>query len=449
MRSIRVKLTLALLAMSFVAIAVVGLTARWISLRRVDALVVERALQGFVQRAENYYARYGTWESPRAAEWFLRPLSRPVNGAPIQPGGPRLGGSSTPRPGVVPEMDPRRRPGGRPGQNGLRPPGVRAAAPVPVVITNSAGSVLVPLAGLKLGDRVSADDLARARPIVSDGKKVGLAVPLARPPRTDLEEEYLSAIRDSWVFALVLAAVLAVPLGLVMGNRFTRPIRELTDAIRGMGKGNLRQSVRVRGDDEMAKLSEAFNQMSDELATAYGELEASREQLSEQAELLQELSRRDELTGLLNRRAFRERVSPMFAQALRFDRPLTLAMADIDHFKLVNDDFSHGVGDSVLREIAQLIHTHVREIDVVARYGGEEFAIAFPETSLGAAARLLDRLRTLIAEHDWERLATGLEITLSAGLADRASGRTLREVLDEADARLREAKSSGRNLVRF
>lgn len=418
--------------MSFIVIAVVGVTSRWMSLRRVDALVAERALQGFVQRATDYYETYGSWEAARATEPFLR-FDRRLESMRPRPSEPPRNRAQLPRLGSDP----------------IPVPGMRGAAPVPVVITDLSGRVVVPLAGLNVGRVVQGDELTRARPIISGGEKVGLAVPLARPPRTDLEEEYLSAMRDSWLYALLAAVGLAIPLGIVMGNRFTRPIRELTWAIRGMKEGQLRQSVRVRGDDELTELSSVFNQMSDELATAYDELETSRQQLSEQAELLQELSRRDELTGLLNRRAFDERVSSMFAQARRFDRPLTLAMADIDRFKRVNDDFSHAIGDAVLREVAQLIHSKVREIDVVARFGGEEFAIAFPETPLPAAVRLLDMLRELIAEHDWDRLAPGLRITLSAGLADRSSGSTLWEVLDEADSRLREAKRSGRNLVRF
>ena len=321
--------------------------------------------------------------------------------------------------------------------------------PVPVVITNLSGIVVVPLAGMNVGERVKRKDFKRARPIVAGGKQVGMAVPLKRPARTDLEEQYLSTIRESWLYSLLAAAVLAIPIGIILGNRFAGPIVELTGAIGRMRRGLLRQSVRVRGDDEITQLSSTFNQMSDELADTYNELRASREQLSEQAEMLKELSRRDELTGLLNRRAFDEQASNMFAQARRFDHPLTLAMADIDHFKRVNDDYSHAIGDAVLREVAHLLGSKVREIDLVARYGGEEFALAFLETPLDAAGRFLDKLRRYVEEHDWEKVAPGLKVTLSAGVASRSAGSTLSEVLDVADTRLHEAKTNGRNLVCF
>lgn len=319
--------------------------------------------------------------------------------------------------------------------------------PVPVVITNLSGTVVVPLAGMHVGDEVSHEDYKHSRPILAGGRRVGLAVPLKRPTRTALEQQYLAAIRDSWVYSLLLAAVLAIPLGLILGSRFATPIVELTGAIGRMRRGILRQSVPVRGEDEIAQLSTSFNQMSDELANTYNELKASREQLSEQAEMLKELSRRDELTGLLNRRAFDEQAALMFEQARRFGHPLTLAMVDIDHFKQVNDDYSHAVGDAVLREVAHLIGSKVREIDLVARYGGEEFAMAFMETPLDAAGKFLDKLRQLVAAHDWEKITPGLRLTLSAGLSNRTMGSTLGEVLDLADARLHEAKTNGRNLV--
>ena len=106
-----------------------------------------------------------------------------------------------------------------------------------------------------------------------------------------------------------------------------------------MEGGELRQLVKVRSQDEIGQLSNAFNQMSRNLADAYDELEDSRKKLVAQADVLKELSLHDELTGLLNRRAFDEHAATLFAQAKRFNHPITLGMADIDFFKRVNDNF--------------------------------------------------------------------------------------------------------------
>ena len=210
---------------------------------------------------------------------------------------------------------------------------------------------------------------------------------------------------------------------------------------------NLRQSVPVRSDDEIGHLSAAFNQMSADLSTAYQELEESRARLGEQAAMLEELSHRDGLTQLLNRRAFDEQARLLFARTRRYGRRLTLGMADIDEFKKVNDDFSHATGDAVLREIACLIQGHIREIDLVGRYGGEEFALTFPETDPANGARLADRLRELVARHDWTRVAPGLAVTLSIGLTGNVGMASIEEQFGLAAAKLYEAKTNGRDRV--
>jgi diguanylate cyclase (GGDEF)-like protein len=439
--SLRAKLTLALVAMSFVAIAVVGLTSRWVMLRRFDDLVVERAMEGFVGEIAEYYEAYGSFEAAREAEPFSEFVRR------ARPGFFRQGGSEG-RPGP--------RGGSRPGDRDPPPERERprsdryfefGGAPPPLAVADRNGTVILSLGGRQLGDRLDLASLARGRPILSNGAEIGVAVPLQRPALTEMEERYLAAMQESWVYALLLAAALAIPVGVVLGTRFTAPIRELTGAIQAMRGGALRQSVQVRSNDEVGLLSGAFNEMSDDLATVYQQLESSRTRLQEQAAALAELSRRDALTDLLNRRAFDEQAELIFKQARRYDHPLTLAMVDVDHFKRVNDEHSHAVGDAVLREVARIIQAHVRDIDIVARYGGEEFAVAFPETTVADARQLSDRLRALVADHDWGAIADGLSVTLSVGLGERTGAPSFREILALADSKLYEAKTGGRNRV--
>jgi len=163
--------------------------------------------------------------------------------------------------------------------------------------------------------------------------------------------------------------------------------------------------------------------------------------LEAQARALLVTSEQDPLTGLANRRAVER-----FCASLPPGSSLSLVLVDVDHFKKVNDRFGHGVGDAVLRETADLLTRSVRAMDVVARWGGEEFLIAVPggvgvhPLGTDAAGRVCRRVR----EHDWEPLAPGLGVTVSAGVAS-GSPVALDDVLQRADTALYRAKSTGRD----
>jgi diguanylate cyclase (GGDEF)-like protein len=159
---------------------------------------------------------------------------------------------------------------------------------------------------------------------------------------------------------------------------------------------------------------------------------------------LEELSRTDALTGLRNRRSFDEELAMRFEYALRYGRPLTLVMIDIDHFKEVNDAFGHPVGDAVLQKVAEVLKRTTRRSDVVARFGGEEFAVLLPETPMREALQFAEKIRAAVAAED---LGPGMppRITISAGVA--AISQSPEDLVAAADAALYRAKRSGRNRV--
>ncbi|HVC37929.1 MAG TPA: diguanylate cyclase [Gammaproteobacteria bacterium] len=162
---------------------------------------------------------------------------------------------------------------------------------------------------------------------------------------------------------------------------------------------------------------------------------------------LQRQTHEDVLTGLYNRRYLYDRLGHEVSRAERYKRDLALVMADIDYFKVVNDQFSHMVGDEVLRTVANILRAQCRSIDIIARYGGEEFLLCFPETSLTNAAGVCEKIRQQIEAYQWEKIQSGLAITISFGVATAAPDYMVDALIAAADEKLYEAKHSGRNRV--
>lgn len=160
---------------------------------------------------------------------------------------------------------------------------------------------------------------------------------------------------------------------------------------------------------------------------------------------LVELSQTDPLTSLRNRRAFDERMKDAFEHARRYERPLSLAIVDVDHFKAINDSYGHDAGDAVLRGVADRIAGGTRQVDFAARVGGEEFAILLPETALFEALQFGEKLRSSIACSAIE----GHEITVSIGVANFPHSIVpgTNELFRAADQALYRAKMNGRNRV--
>jgi diguanylate cyclase (GGDEF)-like protein len=168
------------------------------------------------------------------------------------------------------------------------------------------------------------------------------------------------------------------------------------------------------------------------------------------AQQLRDLSTRDFLTGLANRAVLDSRLAEELSRASRHRRRFSLALLDVDHFKRFNDAHGHAVGDEVLRGLAEVLKTSVRESDLVARYGGEEFALLLPEARVGEACAKLEALRLLVEATPFSESVEGPchRVTLSAGVAEfPADGASVAELLAAADGRLYQAKRAGRNRV--
>jgi diguanylate cyclase (GGDEF)-like protein len=156
----------------------------------------------------------------------------------------------------------------------------------------------------------------------------------------------------------------------------------------------------------------------------------------------------DDLTGLVNRRRFIEALDAEIERARSFGSALTIVLADLDNFKRVNDEFGHHGGDVALRAFADLIRSHVRDVDVSGRLGGEEFAILLPETDAAGASRVAERMRRSLNEIAIP-LSDGaaIHVASSFGVAELGSGQSGDDLLRAADAALYRAKDEGKNRV--
>jgi len=171
------------------------------------------------------------------------------------------------------------------------------------------------------------------------------------------------------------------------------------------------------------------------------ELIAAREQLRSEAMY-------DSLTGLLNRSAFFDIFQKEVSRADRYETPLALIMADLDHFKETNDRYGHVAGDIVLEETARRLRTSLRVSDSIGRYGGEEFVIVAPGCTVNAAALLAERFRLCIASTAITVPDDSIFVTMSFGVAGTDDMKTADDLLRAADDALYRAKHSGRNRVK-
>lgn len=210
----------------------------------------------------------------------------------------------------------------------------------------------------------------------------------------------------------------------------------------------------IRLHRRRVELEDQVKMRTEELAMEKSKLQALSEeksrllvQVHEQSEAYKRLATEDSLTRLANRRELDRQLGRELQRAIRSKQPLVVVLADLDHFKQVNDRFSHAVGDEVLRRVGRLFRENCRANDLAARYGGEEFVLVLPGANMEEAGVLCERLRAAIEDHPWDEVVTGLRVTMSFGLAARGDTTDANRLLDMADGKLYKAKQNGRNRV--
>jgi diguanylate cyclase len=216
----------------------------------------------------------------------------------------------------------------------------------------------------------------------------------------------------------------------------------------------------LKPDLPVSVLHERIEGMLADIQNVHGSIRALSERLDHSQEEVERLKRElarareeaviDGLSGLLNRKAFDERIQLLVSQLQPESALPALVLIDIDHFKQINDTYGHLFGDAVIRSIGHLIKSTVKGQDIAARYGGEEFALLLPATPLAGARVVADRLCFAFAQSRIRRLNSEEpvgNITISAGIAAYRSGEDVTRLIARADAALYQSKAQGRNRV--
>ncbi|MCZ6782451.1 MAG: diguanylate cyclase [Proteobacteria bacterium] len=227
-----------------------------------------------------------------------------------------------------------------------------------------------------------------------------------------------------------------------------KPVEALSVAVRRTSEGEKNVVIpESRTSDEVGVLTRAFNEMTRRLASNARELEAQNEELQRVNEILEQLSITDGLTKLHNHRFFQDHLAKEVKRVERSGEPLSLILADIDHFKRWNDRLGHAMGDEILRKVAEVMNGLIRETDLLARYGGEEFALLAASTDLNDAVQLAEKIREAISETQFflGPPSEAEPVTISFGVSVYRGDQ--KAFFNDADRALYAAKSAGRDCV--
>lgn len=176
-------------------------------------------------------------------------------------------------------------------------------------------------------------------------------------------------------------------------------------------------------------------------------LRVRNELLNERTQELESKAVLDGLTGCLNRLGLEETLLDVLDRVAKDDASYYVAVLDVDHFKAVNDNFGHLIGDDVLRQVARIMKDVLRKSDTLGRFGGEEFLIIIEQETEQQAVAILNRVHTALQDFVWDSIAEGLLVTASIGYVPIRLGRPIADTLREADEHLYEAKRTGRNRI--
>jgi diguanylate cyclase (GGDEF)-like protein len=319
-------------------------------------------------------------------------------------------------------------------------------ARIPQPLVEAQARSRLALARAALGDSREALTLARRAVSLADDvrvveERVVARVALGHALDADgRSEEALSTLNDAYNLAREFGLERWRAVALRMLIRVHRSRLDIASALDAMQQLDLVQN-RQHDRDRWLRLArfEERRLLERTRATAR-DLRAENRQLSQ-------MSIEDALTGLPNRWFLRDQLGPQLEALAARGARVCVGLIDVDDFKLINDSRSYAMGDAVLQQVARLLHTSCREQDVVVRWGGDEFLVFLPETSLQEAETVGARFRSTVAEHSWDAIEVGQQVTVSGGLAVGAATLGLDALMATANRYLHQSKEAAKNTV--
>ncbi|MDP1808095.1 MAG: diguanylate cyclase [Actinomycetota bacterium] len=294
------------------------------------------------------------------------------------------------------------------------------------------------------GDLTGKQKISGPSPFTLNPKVQEFTMPVFVKGRTELALHiYISLNRSSssvrslaFIAALIILNITLASAVLTffwLDRLIYKPILALDEAAERITVGDTSVRAVVTNEDEFGELARRFNAMADSLIDARFQADT------------------DSLTGLFNYRHLHSFLAAQLALAQRYERELTVAMLDIDHFKNVNDLYGHPTGDDVLRMAVGFIKSQLRQVDYMARYGGEEFVIIMPETGLEEGIKVMERVLVGFPDNVYvERMGIKHPVFISIGVADFPyCGEDANDILTAADMALLLSKRRGRNQVSY
>ena len=252
----------------------------------------------------------------------------------------------------------------------------------------------------------------------------------------------VAMFKGSLLLLLIIAGVVhSAVLLFVLEEKLVRQVESLNRKIKQITiSGDLSLRLETPGEDELGELAGTVNAMLSAIQKAKFELLQAQESLRFHAE-------HDSLTGVLNRRAIRDVLRRELARCRRENHTLGVMLADVDHFKRINDHYGHGAGDAVLLTVVQRISSTLRPYDLVGRYGGEEFLIVAPSCDLELTQKLAERIRSAVGDVSVDLGSEKVKVTLSVGITLGTSDSDPEFLVAAADSGMYQAKRQGRNRV--
>ncbi len=257
-----------------------------------------------------------------------------------------------------------------------------------------------------------------------------------RFPVANLKISLTTMVNSFIIFFVFFTIVIFAILYFRLNTLLVQPINQFIGLIQEIiNKNDMAKRVSLKTKIlEVKNIENFFNKMLDSIQDYY--------------EKLQELSDRDYLTGLYNRRKFEEFLSYEILRSLRHQHKFTVIMIDLDNFKYINDTYGHASGDLVLKEVTDIFKHNLRNADILARLGGDEFAIIFPETSYENGYVVIEKLRSRLESSTISLMIDQISLTASFGIAEYPEqGENIESLLTGSDLAMYKAKKSGKNTI--